>query len=119
MEFALTLPIFLLLLLATIDFGRAALIWVTVENAAREGARYAIIAPTDTAGIQAAAKSKAVLISNDPLSVNASCSTSGCPDGSPILVQVQYQFHPLTGFITQAVGLSSITMTAGSRMLIE
>jgi hypothetical protein len=43
MEFALVLPVFLALLLGTVDIGRA--IWAnnTVANAAREAARYAAV----------------------------------------------------------------------------
>lgn len=42
-EFALVLPLFMLLLLAVFDFGRV--VWVNnmVQNAAREAARYAIV----------------------------------------------------------------------------
>lgn len=38
-EFALVLPIFLILLLGIIDFGWALKSWITVTNATREGAR--------------------------------------------------------------------------------
>jgi hypothetical protein len=42
-EFALVAPMFLLLLLATIEFGRAVYYVQMLDNAAREGARYAIV----------------------------------------------------------------------------
>lgn len=42
-EFALVGPIFILLLLATIEFGRAVYTVQMLDNAAREGARYAIV----------------------------------------------------------------------------
>jgi hypothetical protein len=41
-EFALTLPILLLLLFGIIEFGRIFQAWVTIQNAAREAARFAI-----------------------------------------------------------------------------
>jgi len=40
-EFALTLPLFLLLIFGTIEFGRLFQAWVTIQNSAREAARYA------------------------------------------------------------------------------
>src|SRR6266700_6705882 len=42
-EFALVIPIFLVMLFGVVDFGRV--IWArnSLENAAREGARYAIV----------------------------------------------------------------------------
>lgn len=40
-EFALTLPILLLLTFGVVEFGRLFQAWVTIQNAAREAARYA------------------------------------------------------------------------------
>lgn len=42
-EFALVIPIFLLLLIAAFDLGRAVFAYNSVTNAAREGARLAIV----------------------------------------------------------------------------
>ena len=42
-EFALVLPIFLVLVLGIIDFGLGLKSWITITNAAREGARYAAV----------------------------------------------------------------------------
>ncbi len=42
-EIALVLPIFILIVLGTIDFGRAIYIYSVLANGAREGARYAIV----------------------------------------------------------------------------
>lgn len=42
-EFALTLPILLLLIFAIVEFGRAFQAWVTIQNAARAAARFASI----------------------------------------------------------------------------
>jgi Flp pilus assembly protein TadG len=50
-EFALILPILMLILLGTIDFGRVLFSWIAVHNAAREAAAHAIWHPTDTGGI--------------------------------------------------------------------
>jgi len=41
-EFALTLPVLLLLLFGIIEFGRLFQAWVTIQNAARTAARYAV-----------------------------------------------------------------------------
>ena len=43
MEFALVAPLFFLLLLAVIEGGRFILYYETLNNATREGARYAIV----------------------------------------------------------------------------
>jgi hypothetical protein len=44
-EFALILPVLILLLLMTVDFGRVFLGWVSLNNAARVGANYAAAHP--------------------------------------------------------------------------
>lgn len=49
-EFALVLPVLVLLLLIALDFGRAFLGWVSLNNAARVGANYAAAHPNDTWG---------------------------------------------------------------------
>lgn len=49
-EFAMILPVFLLLLFALVDFGRGFYSWMIVTNAAREGARAAAVGLND-AGI--------------------------------------------------------------------
>ena len=48
-EFALTLPILLMLIFGIVEFGRAFQAWVTLENAAREAARYTTTGQYDTA----------------------------------------------------------------------
>jgi Flp pilus assembly protein TadG len=51
LEFALVLPIFLLVLFAIIDFGMAFHAWIAVTSSAREGGRLGAVHPSlDTAG---------------------------------------------------------------------
>jgi Flp pilus assembly protein TadG len=46
-EFSLVLPVFLLLIFALVDFGRAFYTWLLITNAAREGARAGAVQMTD------------------------------------------------------------------------
>jgi Flp pilus assembly protein TadG len=50
-EFALLLPLLMLVVLGGIDFGRAMFSWIQVTNASREAAAYAAFNPNDTGGI--------------------------------------------------------------------
>src|SRR5579871_769499 len=76
-EFAFIVPMFMLLLLCTIDLGRAYSTSVTLTNAVREGARYGITNPTDTSGIIAKVQSAAGAYNDANLSVpNPTCSAS-------------------------------------------
>lgn len=47
MEFALVAVVFLTLVFGVIDFGRLLESWVTVQHAARQGARYALTGRSD------------------------------------------------------------------------
>src|SRR5213592_4301706 len=44
-EFALVLPVMLLIIMVGVDFGRAFLGWVNLQNSSRLGANYAAIHP--------------------------------------------------------------------------
>lgn len=79
-EMGFILSFLLLLAIGVIDFGRAFYDSIELENAARAGAEYGATAPTDTAGMIAAAKSDA---STDISTVAATASYGCmCSDGS-------------------------------------
>src|SRR5438445_11500431 len=50
-EFALVLPLMVTVMLGIVDFGYVFFVRGSVENAAREGARYGSIHPADVSGI--------------------------------------------------------------------
>lgn len=54
-EFAILLPLFLLIIAGIVDFGRAFFSQVTLANAAREGARAAVVSTASVGDIQARA----------------------------------------------------------------
>jgi Flp pilus assembly protein TadG len=58
-EFAILLPIFLLIIGGIVDAGRAFFRQVELTNAAREGARAAVVASATAANIQARAQASA------------------------------------------------------------
>lgn len=90
-EFALILPAFLLLVVGMIEFGAVMHDYITVAEAARAGARLAILvpAPSDTAVI-AAAKSAAPSIDPAKLTVTVSPGLGGRTTGQPVTVTVSY-----------------------------
>jgi Flp pilus assembly protein TadG len=49
-EFALILPLLMLILLGIVDFGRVFYYWTSLANAAREGARYGVTHPSNITG---------------------------------------------------------------------
>jgi len=124
-EFALLLPVFLLLLFALFDFGRGIFAYNTISGAAREGARIAIVDQTVVSGVPVAATEAANqatalgLDPSDPADVQVRYLTpdlsGNCPSrGLRCIaeVRVQYQFQAITPVIGSIIGpilLSTVT----------
>ncbi len=79
-ELAAVMPVFVLLLLGAIDFGRAYYLSMEIAGAAQSAAVYGTQNPTDTAGMQSAA------LLDVPNAANAKVSSATygceCSDGS-------------------------------------
>lgn len=130
-EFALILPVFILLLVGVFDFGRAIYAYNTVLNASREGARQAIVDQT-LDHIRDRASAHATALSIDPASVDVdfrspttpnsagSCNGSlGSPQvvGCTAVVRVEYSFDAATPLIGALVG--PLTVAGETRFPIE
>lgn len=100
-EFALVLPILLLLVLGILEFGRAYHVQTTLSNAARDGVR--VMALQDSA----AAATSATKLSAQPLDLSASTivvtPTAGCSSaltGAGLAsVTIEYPFSLVSGFL--------------------
>lgn len=105
-EFALMLPILLLVILGTIEFGRIFLIYATVSNGAREGSRYGMVNPADTGGIIERVNRTMVMTLPENLTIAVSYDTgpngyeytdpSNVKVGDRVIVRVQYRIFALT-----------------------
>jgi Flp pilus assembly protein TadG len=80
-ELALTLPVLVLILLGSVDFGRAWYLNLELSAAAEAGALYGVQNPTDTSGMQTAA-----LLDAPDISTITSSATYGteCSDGTSV-----------------------------------
>jgi hypothetical protein len=118
-ELAIALPVLLLLLLGTIDLGRMYADYVDLKNAARDGAGYGILKPTDTAGM----KSR-VLAAGVPsgTTADAYCTGSGCTtvgQSGTVVVTATSTFSPVTlGFFSWLGVNGQITLTATAQMRV-
>jgi Flp pilus assembly protein TadG len=134
-ELATLLPLFTLLVLGAVDFGRAYYLAMEVAGAAQAGAAYGSQNPTDTAGMTTAAQDDAPNVSNltvstptygcecsDGTNYSASCSTTpSCSSNNVVYrvnVTVQGTYTPLfhwPGIPTSISLISSASMrSAGS-----
>jgi Flp pilus assembly protein TadG len=92
-----------------IDLGRAYHTYITLINASREGARYAVNHPYDTAGIELAVRREAQNSQVDLSAATITISNQG--SGGPVHVTVQVDFYPILGNV---LGISSIPIRAST-----
>ncbi len=119
-ELALLLPVLVLILLGTIDFGRLFWMYESVLNAAHEGALYGAHNPCDTAGIQSQVTSQdtSLGISTGSISVAwydpSGTTIATCDSTVPTVSSNQrdtievkitnYPFKPITPVISNIIG---------------
>ncbi|MCL5950811.1 MAG: pilus assembly protein [Chloroflexi bacterium] len=136
-EFALALPMLLLVLLGAIDLGRAYSAYVTITNASREGARAAAAGVPGSATWISAIQNRAIQEANNSgITLTASNITVTCAPvdessgfnlghcsamsiGDPIRVTITYNFNFITTYIfgIGSVPISDYTVMAASRIL--
>jgi Flp pilus assembly protein TadG len=122
-EFALVLPVLLLIVFAIIDFGRALNAQLTLTAAAREGVRLAALGYPDAA-VQARVAAAAFDLSGVTVTVVASCPPGAGPTADAE-VNASYSFSFITpiGAIAGLFGDSGlgapIAMTAQGVMACE
>lgn len=130
-EFALALPVLLLIFMGLFDFGRAVFAYNSLSNAAREGARVAIVDQTvDGSGVPVGATeaaSQATGLGLDPTDATQVQVSYLMPDlsgpcptrslGCIAEVTVHYEFRPITPIIGNVIG--SIDLNASTQLPIE
>jgi Flp pilus assembly protein TadG len=95
-EFAILLPLLLMLVLGTIEFGRAYNAQITLTNAAREGVRVMAIAKDQT-GARTAAKNAAAAVSSAIPDSDITVSTTICSTGDQVTLTIKYNLSTITG----------------------
>jgi Flp pilus assembly protein TadG len=131
-EFALVLPILLLLLLGIIDFGKAFNYWIDETHLANEGARLASVNASSamTGGkplaqyIQQQADTKELLSGGTASVAQRAKVCVSFPNGSanvgdPVKVTVSITYNWLPYITNSAGGAASTTLTGSSVMRLE
>lgn len=112
-EMAVGLSMMLILLAGVLDLGRAYYTYLSLRNAAAEGAAYGSIQPTDTAGIQTRVRNESPLgmVEWSGATITTTTIGSACRGGG-IKVTVQVNYTLLTPFIGAIVGSQSLPLQA-------
>jgi Flp pilus assembly protein TadG len=120
LETSLAILLFLGLVFAVIEFGRAVYSYNVLAAATREATRYAIVhgsgssSPATEADLKARVTKWAIGLNPSALTVSASWSPSNAP-GSSVAVRSDYALSPITRLVLR----NSITLTTRSEMVIS
>ena len=123
-EFALILPLLLLILAGVLDVARLYYVYVVLTDAASEGVSYAAINPPadptdpedpDTAEIRARTLSACTGVDDRVQSVTIDCPTCpGVASGDAITVTVSYRYAVMTPFLNVMFDDGSIDIQANA-----
>ena len=130
-EFAIVIPLFLLMLVALFDLGRAVFAYNTLTNAAREGARLAIV-NQDLDSVINRAKNQSAIVELDTPNVEVDfwqMRDDGEPDTTDpcdlvatnclAVVRFEATYRPITPFISNILFSSGVTFVATSVLNVE
>ena len=122
-EFTLLVPIFLLLLFAIVDFGMGFYSWITVTNAAREGARLGVVLATEQQ-IEDRVYQAADL-PNESTQMTVTVTNAQGQPGESVVVKVDYDYDlitPLAGIVSFVSGNvlgPTLTFSSTAEMRLE
>ena len=120
-ELAVSFTLLMLLLAITVDGGRIFLSYVSVREAAEEGALHGALYPDDTAGITARVRTSSTnpidLGDTSKVAVSKTLLGTACA-GNGIRVTVTYSFNLTMPFVGAILGTQSFPLTANSTATI-
>lgn len=116
-EFALLLPVFILIVVVIFDLGRAVYYYSAIYNAAREGARNGVVT-RDTNAMETAVKNYAFGLDLDPAILQIIAVYLPKPDYK-VRVTISYTFRPVTPMVSFLLPGGQIILRSQSIMETE
>jgi Flp pilus assembly protein TadG len=115
-EFALTLPILLIFMFLIVDLSRVVYVYSAINNAAREGARFAIARPGSTQS-EIAAESRRL---TGGLPVTVTTVPLVLTDTTDVVeVSIDYIFTPATPVLRLLTGNTNLRLRSRASMQVE
>ncbi len=105
-EFALMIPVFLLLVVIIFDLGRVVYYSSVLQNAARDGVRYRSVHPNDVTGMENTIIDHAVGLGLNPANIlfagldDSLYETVGGFDNPTFRVALEYYYEPVTPLVS-------------------
>lgn len=118
-EFAVVAPLFFLMVLGMIEFGRMIMVQQVITNASREGARMAVLDGATTAGVRTAVQNylQGASVRGASVTVNPDPPTSA-GYGAPVTVTVSVNFNQVS-WLPSPMFLGGQALTATTAMRRE
>ena len=101
-EFALLIPLFILIVILFIDLGRATSVYIQLSNAVREGTRYAIVHQFDEENITDVVHQYSQSLDHNQMTVAPSRDTT------TVTIVVPYLYRPLTPGLPWLLGEAGV-----------
>ncbi len=117
-EFAIVAPVFFMMVIGFIEFGRALMVQQVLINASRVGAREASTTGSTMAEVQSAVEDYATAVSVNGVSVTVSPDPASAPAGTTITVNTSVPFSNVSWMSTPWF-LGGKTLSASSEMRKE
>jgi Flp pilus assembly protein TadG len=116
-EFAVILPLLLLLIMGIIEFGLMLNSYLTVRNVSREGARAGIVGSTN-AEIENTIISASPSLEESKLTINITPPEGSRKSGDTLTVELTYRYNLIVPIISNLLG-NEIDLNAQTSMRIE
>ncbi|REK18432.1 MAG: pilus assembly protein [Planctomycetota bacterium] len=118
-EMAVVAPLFFLMLMGMIEFGRLVMVQQVLTNAAREGARVGILDNRTAADVQSASNQFLSAAGVSGATVNVTPDPpSSAPAGSPVTVTITVPFSQVS-WLPSPIFIHNLNLTANATMRRE
>jgi len=117
-EFAVVAPVFFLMVIGFLEFGRALMVQQVLVNASRVGARQAITTGATTAEVESAVTDYTAGVTVSGVDVSVSPNPSSAAPGTAIIVTTSVDFAEVS-WMSSPWFLGGKTLTASSQMRKE
>ena len=115
-EFAMVVPVFVLLVFGMIEFGRAVMVQQVLVNATREGARQAVLDGSTLADVQARIDVYLLASSINGATTTVTPAPEAAGFGEPVVVTISVPFEDVSWLPTpQYIGATTLTASSVMR----
>lgn len=116
-EFSIILPLLLLIIMGIVEFGMMLNSYLTLNNAARDGARYGVIGNSN-AQIQSMITSSSPSLNSADLTITITPADGSRISGNTLTVNLTYNYKLTVPIISGLLG-NSVQLKAQTTMRIE